>query len=211
MKLLSYKYFYGFLLLILLNQAQAIDINTATAEELAYELAGIGTIKSQRIIKHRELIGGFIEKEQLLEVKGIGQKILQKNYDKIQILNIHNFIPTELKLINNPIETQFWENIWIILIIIAFSLVCLAIFISVWLTANNKNKKIAREHLITTTFTCTNCGKVSALKNIYYEGYIQDQYLDGNLPPGWSCIPNWLGDLCDYCFDCSQQLQRNFK
>ncbi|HHB92399.1 MAG TPA: helix-hairpin-helix domain-containing protein [Thioploca sp.] len=196
------------MLLILLNQAQAIDINTATAEELAFELTGIGTIKSQRIIKHRELIGGFIAKEQLLEIKGIGQKTLQKNYDKIQILNIHNFIPTELKLINNPIETQFWKNTWIILI--ALSLVCLAtIFISVRSTVNNK--KIAREHLITTTFTCANCGKVSALKNIYYEGYIQDQYIDGNLPPGWSCIPNWLGDLCDYCFDCSQQLQRNFK
>ncbi len=209
MKFLSHKYFYGFILLILFNQAQAIDINTATADELAHELSGIGTIKSQRIIKHREIIGGFIEKEQLLEVKGIGPKTLQKNYDKIQILNIPNFLPT--KLIKKPIETKFWGNIWISLIIIAFSLVCLAIFRSVWLTANNKNKRVSREYLITTTYTCANCGKVSALKNIYYEGYIQDQYFDDNLPPGWLCVPNWLGELCDYCFDCSQQSKRNLK
>ena len=202
----SNKCFYGFTILILLNQAQAIDINTATADELAHELSGIGTVKSQRIIKHREIIGGFIEKEQLLEVKGIGQKILQKNYDKIQISNIHNFVTSELKPIENHINSQFWENIWVNFIIICLSLISLAIFISIWLTATNKNKKIAREYLITITFTCANCGKVSALKNIYYEGYIQDQYFDGNLPPGWSCVPNWLGKLCDYCFDCSQKL-----
>jgi len=190
----------------LLNQAQAIDINTATADELARELSGIGIVKSQRIIKHRERIGGFIEKEQLLEVKGIGQKTFQKNYDKIQILNIPNFVTSELKPIENHINSQFWENIWVNFIIICLSLISLAIFISIWLTATNKNKKIAREYLITITFTCANCGKVSALKNIYYEGYIQDQYFDGNLPPGWSCVPNWLGELCDYCFDCSQKL-----
>lgn len=202
----SNKCFYGFTILILLNQAQAIDINTATADELARELSGIGIVKSQRIIKHRERIGGFIEKEQLLEVKGIGQKTFQKNYDKIQILNIPNFVTSELKPIENHINSQFWENIWVNFIIICLSLISLAIFISIWLTATNKNKKIAREYLITITFTCANCGKVSALKNIYYEGYIQDQYFDGNLPPGWSCIPNWLGELCDYCFDCSQKL-----
>ncbi len=202
----SNKCFYGFTILILLNQAQAIDINTATADELARELSGIGIVKSQRIIKHRERIGGFIEKEQLLEVKGIGQKTFQKNYDKIQILNIPNFVTSELKPIENHINSQFWENIWVNFIIICLSLISLAIFISIWLTATNKNKKIAREYLITITFTCANCGKVSALKNIYYEGYIQDQYFDGNLPPGWSCVPNWLGELCDYCFDCSQKL-----
>ncbi|MBE9561835.1 MAG: helix-hairpin-helix domain-containing protein [Proteobacteria bacterium] len=194
--------FLGFILL--LNPVLAIDINTATADELARELTGVGAIKSQHIVEHREKIGGFTEVNQLLEVRGIGPKILQKNLDKIQKLETPIFTTTKIKPLNNPLKTQFWN--WANLLIFFLSIICVAIFIFAWLIATTNDKKTPREHIVTTTFTCSNCGKVSALKNIYYEGYIQDQYIDGNLPPGWSCIPNLFDELCDYCFDCSKYI-----
>ncbi|MDM8564057.1 helix-hairpin-helix domain-containing protein [Candidatus Halobeggiatoa sp. HSG11] len=201
------QYFLGFIVFLSLNPVLAIDINTATADELAHELSGIGVIKSQRIVKHREKVGGFTEAEQLLEIRGIGKKTLEKNFNKIKLINIPNVIKPRLKPLNNSLKNQFWN--WTNLIITLLSIVCLAIFIFAWFTATTYNKKTPREHIVTTTFTCSNCGKVSALKNIYYEGYMQEQYVDGSLPPGWSCIPNWLGELCDYCFDCSQHLKES--
>ena len=186
----------------LLNPVQAIDINTATADELAQEISGIGAVKSKSIVEYREKIGGFIELEQLLEVRGIGQKTLQKISEKIIPLKTPVFITPKLKPFNNLPKTHFWT--WANLITILLAIVCSAIFAFVWLTANTINKKTPREHIVTTTFTCSNCGKVSALKNIYYEGHMLDQHVDGTLPPGWSCVPNWLGELCDYCFNCSQ-------
>jgi len=195
------QYLYGLIILVLLNPVLAIDINTATVDELAHELYGIGPVKSQRIVEHREKIGGFIVAEQLLEIKGIGQKILQKNQHKIKISYVPSITKSNLKPLNTQFNILSWDNF----IIISLSLLCLVIFILAWLTATRKDQGILREHLITTTFTCSNCGKVSVLKNIYYEGYIQNQYIDGSLPPGWLCIPNYLGKLCDYCFDCSQK------
>ncbi|MDM8568601.1 helix-hairpin-helix domain-containing protein [Thiotrichales bacterium HSG1] len=184
-----------------------MDINIATADELARELSGVGVVKSKHIVEHREKIGGFTELNQLLEVKGIGQKTLQKIKEKIDPLNGSAFVTPKLKPYNNSFKNQFGN--WTDLIMVLLFVICLAIFIFAWLTATTNNKIIPREHIVTTTFTCSNCGKVSALKNIYYEGYMQDLYVDGNLPPGWSCIPNWHGELCDYCFDCSQHVKES--
>ena len=52
-----------------------ININTATKEELMY-IRGIGDTYASRIIDYRDEIGGFSSLEQLLEVKGIGEKRL---------------------------------------------------------------------------------------------------------------------------------------
>lgn len=60
-------------------QISTVNINTATAEELATRLKGIGLNKAQRIVAYREKYGPFIEIEQLKEVSGIGQSILDKN------------------------------------------------------------------------------------------------------------------------------------
>lgn len=53
-----------------------ININTASAEKLQ-ELPGIGPAYSKRIVEWRNKNGLFVSKEQLLEIKGIGEKRLE--------------------------------------------------------------------------------------------------------------------------------------
>jgi len=69
--------------------AGTIDINTANAEVLAAELHGVGVKKAAEIIKYREANGGFKSIEELINVKGIGDIILEKNRGRI-VANIEN-------------------------------------------------------------------------------------------------------------------------
>lgn len=55
-----------------------LNVNTATAAELAASLPGIGPVIAQRIVEYRNLHGKFTASEQLVEVKGIGPKKLEK-------------------------------------------------------------------------------------------------------------------------------------
>ena len=61
-----------------LSQATSgkLDINTATAEQLT-TLDGIGETKAAAIIAYRNEHGGFSSVDELLNVKGIGEKTLQ--------------------------------------------------------------------------------------------------------------------------------------
>jgi competence protein ComEA len=62
-----------------------VDINRASAAELAAALNGVGLSKAEAIVAHREQNGPFKSAEQLAEVKGIGLKTVEKNRDRIQV------------------------------------------------------------------------------------------------------------------------------
>jgi competence protein ComEA len=59
------------------NPTGVVNINTATEAELV-RLPGIGPSKAQAILKLRGRMGGFSKVENLLRVRGIGRKTLQK-------------------------------------------------------------------------------------------------------------------------------------
>lgn len=56
----------------------SVDINRATAEQLADLLPGVGETIAGRIVERREMIGDFRSVDELLEIKGIGPKLLEK-------------------------------------------------------------------------------------------------------------------------------------
>lgn len=62
-----------------------VNINTADATEIATMLKGIGDKKAQDIISYRKEHGKFKDIESLKQVKGIGQAIIDKNKDRIQL------------------------------------------------------------------------------------------------------------------------------
>ncbi|MDH1010518.1 helix-hairpin-helix domain-containing protein [Pseudomonas nicosulfuronedens] len=67
------------------SQVEAVNINTASVEELQKSLKGIGKVKAQAIVDYRTSNGPFTTVDQLLEVKGIGKGTLDKNRDRISL------------------------------------------------------------------------------------------------------------------------------
>ena len=63
-------------------EVQKININTATAEELA-QLKGIGPSHAAKIVAYREKNGPFKLPEDLMQVSGIGQKTFEANQEAI--------------------------------------------------------------------------------------------------------------------------------
>ncbi len=63
-----------------------IDINSAGIDELK-TLDGIGDAVASKIIEYRETYGSFKNREELLNVSGIGEKKLEKIYDFIFVEN----------------------------------------------------------------------------------------------------------------------------
>lgn len=58
--------------------AQAVDINTASAEQLEKAIKGIGPTKAAAIVKYRETAGPFKSVDDLTKVPGIKDKALEK-------------------------------------------------------------------------------------------------------------------------------------
>ena len=63
---------------------QKININTATVEELT-ALKQIGPAYAAAIVEYRETIGPFKSPEQIMEIKGIGEKVFELNKDVIAV------------------------------------------------------------------------------------------------------------------------------
>lgn len=79
------KTIFASLALIFGSQALAgpVNINAASGEELDLELHGVGPVIAQRIIDYREQHGPYTDAQQLLDIKGIGDKTLARNADFI--------------------------------------------------------------------------------------------------------------------------------
>ncbi|WP_306452347.1 ComEA family DNA-binding protein, partial [Bifidobacterium pullorum] len=61
-----------------------VDLNTADLTQLD-AIAGIGPVLAQRILDHRHANGAFTSVDQLLEVKGIGPKTLEKLRGQVKV------------------------------------------------------------------------------------------------------------------------------
>lgn len=57
--------------------AQPVNLNTATSEELQ-QVPGIGPVTAEKIIRMRRAYGRFKRVDDLLSIKGIGRKRLEK-------------------------------------------------------------------------------------------------------------------------------------
>ena len=71
------------------GDTRTINMNTATLKEWV-QLPGIGEVYAQRILEYRSIHGDFSRLEDLMEVKGIGQKRWEK-------LKIHLYIESTME------------------------------------------------------------------------------------------------------------------
>lgn len=62
-----------------------VNINTASADELATLLKGVGKKKAQDIVVYREKHGEFTSADDLIKVKGIGPSTIEKNRERIEL------------------------------------------------------------------------------------------------------------------------------
>ena len=63
---------------------ELVNINTAD-KEMLMQINGIGEKRAQAIIEYRKANGKFKSVQELTEIKGIGQSLLDKNKDVLTI------------------------------------------------------------------------------------------------------------------------------
>jgi competence protein ComEA len=63
--------------------AQPVNVNTASAEEIAESLKGVGMSKARLIVAYREANGSFSHIDELVNVKGIGIRTVDINREQI--------------------------------------------------------------------------------------------------------------------------------
>ena len=61
-----------------------VNINSATAEQLQ-SLPGVGPITAKAIVEYRAKVGKFNKIEEIINVKGIGEKKFQRIKDRIVV------------------------------------------------------------------------------------------------------------------------------
>lgn len=61
------------------KEGARVSVNTATAEELAQAMNGVGLKKAQAIVSYREEYGPFKSVEDLKQVPGMGSALVERN------------------------------------------------------------------------------------------------------------------------------------
>lgn len=69
----------------LVGFAASIDVNRADAPALAAGIDGVGPHLAEAIVQYRKVHGPFTSLEQLLQVKGIGPHVLERNHDRLTV------------------------------------------------------------------------------------------------------------------------------
>lgn len=64
--------------------AAPVNVNTADAATLAKNINGVGPKKAQAIVTYRQSNGPFKSYSDLMKVKGIGQKLINRNKDDLR-------------------------------------------------------------------------------------------------------------------------------
>lgn len=65
--------------------ADVLNINTASAEQIAAALKGVGTTKAEAIVEYRDANGAFQHIDELVNVKGIGVRTVDLNREVIRL------------------------------------------------------------------------------------------------------------------------------
>jgi len=64
---------------------EQVSINEATAEQLSAAMNGVGLKKAQAIVSYREQYGPFSAIQQLSEVPGIGNALIERNASRLKL------------------------------------------------------------------------------------------------------------------------------
>lgn len=68
--------------------AKPIDINSADAKTISESLKGIGAKKAEEIVRYRKENGPFKSLNDLTNVKGVGDKTVEKNAENIKFSKV---------------------------------------------------------------------------------------------------------------------------
>jgi len=66
------------------QSTEKVNLNTATVEQLQ-TLPGIGPAMAKRVLEYRTKVGKFTKIEEILNVKGIGEKRFQQMKDRLSV------------------------------------------------------------------------------------------------------------------------------
>ena len=85
MKLIRMLFILSVFLFTSLVYAGPVDINTADAKTLAANIKGVGVKKAKAIVSYRDTYGAFQSVDDIVKVKGIGNKLLEKNREVLVV------------------------------------------------------------------------------------------------------------------------------
>ena len=75
------------------SAAEPVNINTATAEEIAAVIKGIGPKKAEAIVTYRQQHGPFQAVDDLKKVPGVGDKIVESNRANLTVGDKSETVP----------------------------------------------------------------------------------------------------------------------